>query len=190
MRSPRLAHRVLLPAALPVLLPLLGACHIGGGEQVWDFPGQEVEGIDLAVVNGSIDAWPAEDGVLRVAWSGGGVGNHNLRPEPVLQDGVIVIDARCGEACGGDFEVWLPEGMDLSAQVDKGDVTVELPGRADLRACVSIGAVTLTVPAGGWDLDLGVGVGSLDVQGVTDDPESPYRIEACTGIGDLSLLGR
>lgn len=174
---------------LPLALLSLTACHVGGGDLSWEFPDEDLEGVDLLLVNGSVDAFPAADGVLRIEWSGGGIGNRNLRPEPRVEGGVVYVDARCGEACGGDFTVWLPAGMDLSAQVDKGDVTVELGGRADVRACAAVGAVDLVVPAGAWDLDLRVGAGSLSFDGLTHDPDSPYRLEACTGIGDLTVLG-
>lgn len=173
---------------LPLAL-LLSACHVGGGEQAWQYPA-DVDGVDVQLTNGSITALPADDGVVRIEWSGGGLGNRKVQPEPQVVDGVVYLDARCGETCGGDVTVYLPQGVALSAIVDKGDVSVQLPGRSDLRACAAMGSVWLEVPGGNWDLALDVGVGDTWVDGVVDDPSSPERIEACVAVGDLSIQGR
>ena len=178
----------LLPL-LPLAPALLLGCHVGGGDQSWTFS-QDIRGVDVVVGNGSVTALPgAQDGV-RIDWSGGGVGNARLRPEPYVHDGVVYLDADCGEACGGDLTVWLPEGVAFSAMVDTGDVSVELPGRSDVRACAAMGSVYVEVPGGAWDMDLEVGVGGLSVQGVVDEPTSPERLEACVAVGDLTILGR
>lgn len=181
-------HAALLSPVALLVAAILPGCHAGGGDRSWTFP-DPVEGVDVRLSNGSIEALPAMDGRVRIDWSGGGLGNRNIRPEPVVTDGVVWLDAMCGATCGGDITVWLPPGVDFSGQVDRGDVSVELPDRADLRACAAMGSVWLEVPAGAWDLRLDVGIGELWVDGVNHDPTSPEVIEACVATGDLEVLG-
>lgn len=186
------AHPRDLLASIPLLAlasAWLPGCFAGGGERSWSFP-EAVDGVDVRLSNGSITALPATDGIVRIDWSGGGLGNKNIRPEPVVVDDVVWLDALCGSTCGGDITVWLPAGVDFSGQLDKGDVSVELPARADLRACVAMGSVWLDVPAGGWDLQVDVGAGDLWIDGVNHDPQSPEVIDACVAAGDLEIQGR
>ncbi len=166
---------------------LLG-CHVGGSDRSWDLPG-DLRGVDLRLSNGSITVQPAPSDRLVIEWSGGGVGNGNVFPEPELIDDVVWFDARCGEACGGDLLVWLPPGMEVYAELAKGDVSVELEERSDLHACAAMGSVDIRVPQGAWDLQLDVAMGELWVDGVTHDPRSDDLIEACAAMGDLAVVG-
>ena len=180
-----------LSARSLVLVPtiLLAACHVGGGDRAWRYPA-DVDGVDVKLTNGSVTALPATDGTLRVEWSGGGVGNERIHPEPTVVDGVVYLDARCGDACGGDVTVWLPEGVGMSGMVDRGDVSVELPGRSNVRACAAMGSVYLDVPGGAWDMELSAGVGEVWIDGVEDDASAADRLEACVVVGDLTIQGR
>ena len=174
--------------ALATSAPLAPACAVGGGDLSWDLPA-DVEGVDLRVGNGSITVLPGDDDRIHIEWSGGGIGNQNVHPEPELIGDVVYLDARCGDACGGDITVWLPPGLDVLAEATRGDIEISMSRRADIRACVAAGAVILEVPAGAYDLDLSVGAGDLTIEGVGHDPSSSERIEACTAAGDLEVFG-
>jgi len=185
----RLAESWVKSAAPALAALLLSGCAIGGGDRAWELPAQDLVGVELRLNNGSISALPGSDDTLRIEWSGGGVGNRRTFPSPVIINGVALMDARCGELCGGDLTVTLPAGLDLDATVAKGDISAQLLERADLSTCVAAGSVDLIVPGGLWDLSVDVGVGSITVDGVDHDPQAPFRIQACTGAGDVSILG-
>ncbi len=176
-----------LAAALPLLFST--ACMVGGSDRTWDLPA-DLRGVDLRIGNGSLTVLPGDADRVIIEWSGGGIGGGNLFPEPEVVDDVAWFDARCGAACGGDVTVWLPRAMDVSAQANAGDVEVHLADRADVRACTAMGSVLVEVPAGRWDLSLDVSVGDLTVDGVSHDPLSEDRIEACAALGDLEVIGR
>lgn len=184
-------NRSLAPLALPPLLslPLLAGCHVGGGDRSWDIDPTELEGVELRLVNGSIDVVPTPGEKLTIEWSGGGLGNARIHPEPERIGDVLVFDARCGETCGGDVVVYLPDGLDVSATVEKGDVWIELAEKADLRACAAMGSVDLLVPRGAWDMSVDVGAGGMYIDGVVHDPQSSARMDACVAAGDLWITG-
>ncbi|MCB9778692.1 MAG: hypothetical protein H6742_09035 [Alphaproteobacteria bacterium] len=180
--------RFLAPLALPPLA-LLAGCHVGGGDRSWDIDPTGLQGVELRVVNGSIDVVPTPSQYLTIEWSGGGIGNARIHPEPERIGDVLVFDARCGETCGGDVIVYLPDGLDVSATVEKGDVWIELAEKADVRGCTAMGSVDLVVPAGAWDMSVDVGAGSMFVDGVVHDPQSAFRMDACVAAGDLWITG-
>lgn len=171
-----------------MLLLLLSACFVGGGERSWSLD-PDASLVDVRLSNGSVSFEPGIEEEVFIEWSGGGIGNRKLWPEPLLVDDTILLDARCGDACGGDIVIRMPPGMALSGSVERGDLLVEQIARADVEACVAAGAVELQVPSGGWNLDLEVGAGSLVVQGVEHDPSATESISACVAAGDLTLLG-
>ncbi len=171
-----------------MLLLLLSACFVGGGDRSWSLD-PDVHGVDLRLSNGSVTVLPGSEEELYIEWSGGGLGNRKIRPEPVLVGDTVLLDARCGGTCGGDITVLLPPGLEVAGTVERGDLLVDLEQRSNIDACVAAGSLELRVPAGAWDLDLEVGAGSLVVQEVLHDPQAPDWISACVAAGDLTVLG-
>lgn len=62
------------------------------------------------------------------------------------------------------------------------------PSRID--AVVATGSIDLEVPSGSYALFLDAKAGSIDVDGIVEDPEAPNVIQAETAAGSISIDGR
>ncbi len=96
------------------------------------------------------------------------------------------VDANGGVLGGGDVFVEVPDGTRLQLEVARGDIQTRLSAQTSLSACVAAGAVSLGVAPGAYDLDLAIGLGSLDSE-LWHDPGSPHQLSACAAVGDLEV---
>ena len=100
----------------------------------------------------------------------------------------MTVDANGGLLSGGDFVLWVPEGVRVAAFVDRGSVSGELESPTDIRTCVAAGDIELMVPEGAYDLDLDAGIGDVTVgDGIRNDPDAEHSIEACVAAGHVRL---
>jgi hypothetical protein len=111
-------------------------------------------------------------------------------PTVEVIDGLLVVDADCGLACGGDLRVTLPAGVPTFARLERGDLHIEQDEGVDIDACVGAGDLHIYVPEGGYCLDLDAGAGSVDMDGIWQDEQAKGFISACVGAGDLQVEGR
>lgn len=162
---------------------LLGGCAIGGGEGSWVFDDASALRVELA--SGEVVVGPSEDGAVRLAFDGGGIGQA-ARPEVGQgSDGAVELLASDGLG-GGDVEAQVPGGLPITVLLDQGDIEVELEEPADVFLCVGAGSVELVVPPGAYRLDLDVGVGSVSDE-IVHDPDAEHALTLCSGAGDVSV---
>ncbi|MEZ4237583.1 MAG: hypothetical protein R3F59_15835 [Myxococcota bacterium] len=142
------------------------------------------------------------DGVLTVSYDCGLCGGRltvDAPPETavvvttgagdVSVDGMLArLDASLS---GGSADVRDHGAGPVIVTADIGDVDasfVEPPDRVDVD--VTTGFVEIEVPPEAYALDLRAPAGSTSVQGITDDPSSPFEITARTRAGSISVRGR
>lgn len=86
-------------------------------------------------------------------------------------------------------------GADLTssdAEIESGTGNVDLefaetPERIEID--IGAGNLTLVVPSGTYRLDESRGAGSIDTEGITEDPEAPNRITIRSGEGNVTITG-
>jgi hypothetical protein len=195
MNRPASAGPAARPAARPAslsalsLLLLLGGCIVGGGDQDWAFDAADVTEVSVELSSGDVHIEPGDGEEIEVSWSGGGV-SLDAMPTVEVIDGLLVVDADCGLACGGDLRVTLPAGVPTFARLERGDLHIEQDEGVDIDACVGAGDLHIYVPEGGYCLDLDAGAGSVDMDGIWQDEQAKGFISACVGAGDLQVEGR
>jgi len=174
-----------------LLLSLAPACVVGGGEQTHRY--DDLEGVFVELGSGDVEIWGEEGraSTTEVHLDLGGIGQDTARGTlTVGADGWLHVDARGGIFGGGDIEVIVPAGLPVEAIVERGDVDVVQDRPADVSACAAAGSVTIEVPAGGYQLDLDGGAGSIDARGVWHDPDAEHTLQGCFGAGDVRIVGR
>lgn len=144
-------------------------------------------------------------------------------------DGVTTMKITCDQGpfnrCDSDWDVVVPEGMDVRVHSNLGDVTAEgLTGALDLSSdfgdvrvggapesltatsnlgdiearlshnvpmvvlTTDLGQVEATVPGDiAYDLRATTSLGDVRTEGLVIDPDSTYRIEARSNLGDVSV---
>ncbi len=165
-----------------VVALLLGGCVVGGGEGSWVFDG--ATGLRIELASGEVSVTPSEDGALRLAFDGGGIGQA-ARPEVGQEGGEVELLASDGLG-GGEVDARVPPGIPIEVLLDSGEIAVELVAPADVFLCVATGSVDLVVPAGAYRLDLDVGVGSV-AEEIVHDPDAEHAIALCAGAGDVTV---
>lgn len=158
-------------------------CVVGGGDQGWTF--ERPTSVVVQVGSGSIDVVSSPDDQLRAWWEGGGFGD-NASPDVYEEGGVVWIDANGGVLGGGEVRVEVPAGTSMDLEVARGEIHTALTEQASIEACVAAGEVSLGVAPGPYVLDLAIGLGHLESE-LWHDPTSPYRLSACTAVGDLHV---
>lgn len=99
--------------------------------------------------------------------------------------GPLRIRTAEGELSGADLT-----STDAEIESGTGNVDLEFTGTPE-RVEIDIGAgnLTLTVPRGSYRLDESRGAGSIDTEGITQDPEAPNRIAIRSGEGNVTIIG-
>lgn len=170
-------------------LPLLGACVMGGGDRDWAFDADDVTELSVEMGSGDLRIEPGEGNEIVVDWSGGGLG-FDAVPTVEVVDGLLVVDADCGLACGGDLRIELPAALPTYARLERGDLRITQEAVVDIDACVAAGDLRIEVPEGGYCLDLEAGAGAVHMDGVWQDDEAKAFIYGCVGAGDLRVDGQ
>lgn len=100
--------------------------------------------------------------------------------------GAVLADVHAGSAAVHRHG---PATVDVVA--DLGDVEVDfvVPPPA-LTVQLGTGDVEITLPSGAYNLDLTAGSGSVRIDGIEHDPESPSQITASVGTGSIEVHRR
>jgi hypothetical protein len=107
----------------------------------------------------------------------------------VLVDGTTA--AVLIETGSGDVRGQAINGSDLSATTGSGDVRLSVSDPAErIFLQTGSGDVDLHVPAGSYAFNVTTGLGDETFHGVTEDSDSPGRIDVHTGVGDVAIIGR
>lgn len=162
---------------------LCSGCVVGGGDRSWSF--ERPAEVVVQIGSGEIGVISSPDDRLRVSWEGGGVGD-NGRPDVYEEGGVVWVDANGGILGGGEVRLEIPDGVAMDLEVSRGEIHTALSAQASIDACVATGEVSLGVAPGPYVLDLAIGLGHLESE-LWHDPTSPYRLSACTAVGDLHV---
>jgi len=110
-----------------------------------------------------------------------------------VQDGVLRLNSRCSSWLGGgctvDYDVTVPPGTRVSAEVGSGDLALVL-GRTPerVRASAGSGDVELTLPPASYRIDTDTGSGGVTADAaLAHDDRSPRLLSVSTGSGDVDL---
>ena len=172
-----------------VVLGLLSGCvvNVGGGEPSWSF--EQPRELVVTLGSGDIQVRSTPSTEMQVRYDGGGLGDSANPDVWQDRDGTVIVDADEGIFGGGSVEVELPAGVDVDLVVDRGAIEVQLDAPTNIYACVGAGSVSIGVPPGPYELDVAVGAGAISSE-VYHQRGAPYRIEVCTGAGDVQIFGR
>lgn len=163
------------------------AC-IAAGERSWTEAGP-FEAVEVEARNGDVSLVAEAREDAHIDWSGGALG-PGAEPTVEVVDGVLRVDSACEGLCGGELVLAVPQGVQLAVWLDAGSARLELGAAADVCIDVDTGSAELEVPAGGWRLDLEVGAGSLELDGVWEDSAAEHEISGSILAGSVEIHGR
>ncbi|MCO4748033.1 MAG: hypothetical protein KC912_24785 [Proteobacteria bacterium] len=166
---------------------LLTACVAGGGDGAWSF--EDTLAVDAGLSNGELRIVSEDRADVSVVFSGGGVGRRAVQPEFTISDGVVTVDAMAGLFSGGELEIAVPLGTPVRGRVERGELSIELEAPAHVDACVATGDLEIRVPSGDYVLSMDVGVGDLDVAGVTHFGGASHALRGCVAAGSIGVYG-
>lgn len=158
-----------------------------------------VEGLrgDVTLAGGSGDAVVRDvTGTVDVARGSGDVAISLVRGDVRVNTGSG--DARIDDVAGdvefhagsGDLKAAELRAPRFEATTGSGSVVAAFPEAPDeVTVRTGSGKVELRVPSGAYDLDIETRSGDEDTSRVTDDDDSPRRLEVATGSGDVSIEG-
>lgn len=158
-------------------------CVVGGSDTQDTFSGVTALSVELG--NGEVYISSSDDGLAHVHYEGGGVGRSAFPERTQDPQGALSVDGG-GLLGGGDLWVEVPEGVPVTAEVERGELTIELLAPADINACVAAGELSIGVPAGAYDIQVAAGAGAVGV-GLQSDPNAEHSIRACAGAGEIEL---
>lgn len=157
---------------------LLGGCHMGGIHMERTFE-DDIHAVVIHLDSGSIDVHGGGEGPVWLDVDMGGVGQEVAGASVV--DGVLVVDYRCGIACGGDIWLEVPSDVDVEVQLERGDIWLD---HIDGTVRGRLGAGDFWASSlGSEDIAVAVGAGDVGIE----TTGAPLSLWADLGAGDASL---
>jgi hypothetical protein len=141
---------------------------------------EDIHTIEITVEAGEVNLVRAPDNEAHLDVSLGGLGRIG---EPVVRDGILLIDYACGGVgiCGGDVTLSVPDDVLVIAHLSMGDLSLEgLNG--PVEASVDSGSISAAGLRGSW-ISLATAAGDVSAE-LLDRPEELYTI---VGAGAIDL---
>jgi hypothetical protein len=115
---------------------------------------------------------------------------HRPHVKQRVENGVLTLSTSGRSFLSGtDYNVTVPDGVDITVRNDAGDISVDAATR-HISLEADAGDIRVTVPAGRYAVDTRTDAGETHVRGIVQDDRAPRSISVRTDAGDVHVEAR